>query len=235
MGDPKPRYIWYGHASSEGGPVLIADLREYPAWGGAEERWTDDAAYRVHFYGPLVAKLPSRLQPSGEGQWHHDAVVQGAHAARDYADALCAAAETLEPTLVARRQERMDPATLMSKAGAALGAAADSPAMQAWLSSWRDHMEAGTDYYAGDERVLHIDAKPDTDYARACEALEGDSAIVRYGPSGASRGVVWELEGPGIARVAIGRDGFLLMRSWLDEDGSSSTRLASSASGRSSA
>jgi hypothetical protein len=231
MTDSKRHYVWYGRASSEGGPVLVADLDGYPEWTGTEEDWTDDARYRVHYYGPIVAKLPEELLPKGKDEWHQDVCVDGVEASRAYVRSLRAAAEAIEPSLTMREQRPMIPAEIMAKAKAALAAqgakfveplpkGADAKAaMQDWLASWRDHIERGKDFYVGEQRVLHIDAKPDTDYARACDALEGDSAIVSYGTNGAAKGVVWELEGAGTARIALSKDGFLLMRSWLDEKG----------------
>ena len=207
---PRAHYMWYGHASSEGGPVIVADVESYAAWGGAEEDWSEDAVYRVHWYGPLIARLPPRFQPSGAGQWHQYHCVKTVDAARAYVRELRAAAEQLEPALTMREQKRMSVAALLRKVRGA------SAAMQDWLDSWRDHIEGGADFHAGGQRVLHVDAKPDTDYARACEALAGEAALVRFGEVDRCEAVVWDLEGPGIADVALSQEGFLLMRSWVD-------------------
>jgi hypothetical protein len=203
-------YGWCGHASSEGGPLLVADLDAYVAWRGSDELWDDSATFRVHYYGPLVAKLPPLFQPRGADQWHQYQCVAGIDAARTYVRDLRAAAEQLEPELAMREQKTMTPAQLRTMAAGKL---------DDWLVAWRDHMEQGADFYAGNERVLHVDAKPDTDYARACEALKGDAAVVTFEPGGSSRGLVWELEGAGTADIAQGRASFLVMRSWLDSEG----------------
>jgi hypothetical protein len=203
-------FRWRGHASSEGGPLLVADLDAYLAWRGGDEVWDDSATFRVHYYGPLVAKLPPLFQPRGADQWHQYQCVTGIDAARTLVRDLRAAAGRLEPDLVMREQKAMTPAQLRTMAAGEV---------EEWLVAWRDHMEQGADFYVGNERVLHVDAKPDTDYARACEALEGDAAMVTFGPGGSSQGLVWEIEGAGTADIAQGRDSFLLMRSWVDSEG----------------
>jgi hypothetical protein len=180
------------------------------AWRGSDEIWDDAATFRVHYYGPLVAKLPSSFQPRGASEWHQHRCVAGIEAARTYVRELRAAAERLEPALTMREQKTMTPEQIRTMAAGKV---------EDWLVAWRDHMEHGVDFYAGKERVLHVDAAPDSDYARACEALEEDAAVVTFGPGGSCRGLVWELEGAGTADIAQGRDGFLLMRSRIDEEG----------------
>ncbi len=202
-------YRWRGDASSEGGPLLIADLEAYLAWRGGDELWDDAATFRVHYYGPLVARLPPLFQPRGAAEWHQHQCVAGIEAARTYVRDLRAAAAQLEPGLAMREQRAMTTAQLMTKAASKL---------EDWLVAWRDHKEQGADFYAGKDRVLHVDVKPDTDYARACEGL-GDVAVATFGPGGSCRGLVWQLEGPGTAYIAQGPGSFLLMRSWLDDDG----------------
>jgi transposase-like protein len=196
-----------GHANSEGGPILVADLDAFARWRGASEDWGDDATYRVHWYGPLVGRLPPELRRA-EGEWHQEAVMSGAKAASDFTDCLRAAALGLEAKLTERAQQPMSLEQMLAKARAAT----ETPAT--WLTAWRDHVEQGFDLSLGEEVMLHIDARPDTEYARACAALQGDAAML-----GASS-LAWELEGAGIADVARANDGgFLLMRSWLDEAG----------------
>ena len=191
--------------------MLVADLDAYPHWRGGEERWTEDAAYRVHYYGPLIAKLPARFQPSGAGRWHQYYVAPTSAAAKAFIDELRAEAERLAPGLTKREQKQMAMGQLLAKAREA----ADPAKLDNWLSAWRDHIEGGADFYAGDERVLHIDAKPDTDYARACENLDDVASV----PLGDVTGLVWSLQGPGTARVGCGKDGFVLLRTWLDDEG----------------
>jgi hypothetical protein len=209
-GERKRDYWWCGHASSEGGPFLVADLDAYVAWHGGEELWDDAATFRVHYYGPVVARLPPLFQPRGANQWHQYKCVAGIEAARTYVRDLRAAAERLEPSLAMREQKTMTPEQVRTMTAGHL---------EEWLGAWRDHTERGADFYSANERMLHVEAKPDTDYARACEALEGDAAVVTFGPGGSSHGLVWELEGAGTADVAQGSDSFLLMRSWVDGDG----------------
>ncbi|HEY3495673.1 MAG TPA: hypothetical protein VGK73_13340 [Polyangiaceae bacterium] len=198
-------YVWSGRASSEGGPILVADADAYGHWSGAKATWSNDGPYRVHYYGPLVERLPAKLQPSGADEWHQYAVCSGIEAARAYVAELRAEAQRLEPKLAAREQSAMSTDEIAAKARAA---STSESAMNDWLTSWRDHMEQGVDLLLGDERLLHVDASPETDYAKACEALTGDVAFVKVGQAS---GVVWETAGPGTADIGREKDGFVLL------------------------
>jgi hypothetical protein len=201
----------------------------YGQWRGARETWSNDGSYRVHYYGPLVEQLPANLQPSGAEEWHQSALCSGIEAARAYVRELREAAQRIEPNLTTREQSAMPADELVSKARAA---AASEAGMTEWLKSWRDHMEQGIDLELGEERLLHIDAAPDTDYARACEALTGDVAFLKLGDA---PGLVWELEGPGTANIGRAEDGLLLLRSWAgggdDEDTADEDRDAEASAG----
>jgi hypothetical protein len=212
----EPRFVFGGHVSSEGGPVLIADVEDYASWGGADEAWGDHTTFRVHYYGPLVAKLPPEHLPAGPDEWHQNALVPGAEAAKRRVEELEAIVVSLAPGATRREQRPMGAAELLAKARAAMSAKPN--AMEEWLTAWRDHIEHGLDWEVAGERVFHVDVAPNTDYARACDALEGDVALVTIG--GDRRGLVWDLEGSGTARVARRTDdrGLLLLRTWVDED-----------------
>jgi hypothetical protein len=216
-------YVWSGRASSEGGPILVADVDAYGRWRGAHQTWSNDGSYRVHYYGPLIERLPASLQPSGADEWHQYAICSGIEAARAYVRELREAAQRLEPKLTSREQSAMTADEIGSKARAA---SASESGMTEWLKSWRDHLEQGIDLELGDERLLHIDVAPDTDYAKACEALTGDVAFLKLGDA---PGLVWELEGPGTASIARAEDSLLLLRIWEgggDDDDSEAEQAA---------
>src|SRR4026209_1410740 len=130
------RYLWSGHASSEGGPVIVADVDGYVAWRGAHEDWSDDATYRVHYYGPLIAKLAAQFQPSGSEEWHQYKVVTTSAAAHAFIKELRAEAEGLAPNLTIREQKQMEIAELLAKARAEGGGGGS---IKDWLAAWRDH------------------------------------------------------------------------------------------------
>jgi hypothetical protein len=44
---------------------------------------------------------------------------------------------------------------------------------------------------------------------------EYEAGFVHFGPSGARAGLVWEMDGAGVAEVAAGDGGLLVMRSWV--------------------
>ena len=232
MGESGTRrtYQWTTDVVAEGGPVLVAEVDAYVEWGGVHPA-SEEGPQVVTFYGPLVGALPARFQPSGAEEHHQVLRVADPAAVRAYLDELRAAAQAVVPGLVAREQNAMEPAELAAKARAALaaqGAAFVEPlpagvdaaeAMAGWLSAWRDHLEQGIDFYADGECVLHVEAEADTDYRRACDALREDDALtVEFGAGNSRSGVVWELEGAGVASVACAADGFLLLRTWVDED-----------------
>jgi len=213
-------YVWSGQANSEGGPILVADVDVFCRWSGAKETWSKDAAYRVHYYGPLIERLPAKLQPSGADSWHQYAVCAGMDATREYIRELHQAAQKLEPKLETRRQRVMSAEEILSKGRAALTSEAG---MGEWLGSWRDHMEQGIDLELGQKRLLHVAARPDTDYARACEALTEEVAFLTIGDAPA---LVWELEGSGTASIGRENDGLLLIRTWLGAEGEENEQAA---------
>lgn len=214
------RYVWGGSASGEGGPILIADLEDYLFWGGAEQRWDEGSVYLLHSYGPLVRRLPPRFQPQGPEEWHQNARIPTLTAAKARLRELIDAVMALEPTARLRDQIAMSPEELLSKSRAAFEApvAADAPARQEWLRAWRDHLEQGIDFSVGGERIFHVDLKPDNYYARGCDALNGAAARISFGA--ASQGVLWDMEGGGVTDVALAEDraGFLLLRTWVNEE-----------------
>jgi hypothetical protein len=214
------RYLWSGDASGEGGPMLIADLEDYLSWGGAEERWDEGSVYRVHSYGPLTPRLPPRFLPRGPDEWHQNARVRTMTAAQAYLRDLIRAVGALEPAAALRDQLPMAPGELTAKAAAAFHApgGSEAAARQEWLRAWRDHMEQGIDFTLGAERLFHVDLKPDTDYARGCDALNGDAVRISFGEG--RQAVLWELEGGGTAHLALAEDqtGFLLLRTWITEE-----------------
>jgi hypothetical protein len=214
------RYSWRSHASGEGGPFLIADLEDYLSWGGADPQWKEKSVYLVHCYGPLVRRLPSRFQPQGAEEWHQNARIETLSAAQAYVRSLSEAVMALEPSATIRDQLPMSPGELLDKARAAFESPRDSnaAARQEWLNSWRDHLEQGIDFSVAGERVFHVDLKPDTDYARGCDAMTDDVTRISFGEG--SHGVLWELEGGGTADLAITEDrsGFLLLRTWVNDE-----------------
>ncbi len=215
---PGRSYTWYGHASSEGGPVLVAGVGSYGAWRGADADWDEDATYRVQYYGSLVQALDESLRPNGD-EVHQEAVVIGAVAARSYVEKLRAETTRLAPAATAHEQQALTAKDTGEKARGDI---------DAWLPAWRDHMEQGTDFVVAGQVVLHVDVKPYTDYARAC-AVRGDAGVVSFGPDDAYRALSWDLEGPGTADVARASDGrgFLLLSVVSDEgDEEQSERLA---------
>ena len=168
----KRGYVWYGSASSEGGPILVADVGSYAAWRGGDDRWDENAVYRVHYYGSLVGDLEPDLRPA-EG-FHQERLVSGVVAARSFVERLRDAARALVPDVAAREQPAMTAEEMGEKARGDVSA---------WLPAWRDHLEQGTDFSRDGEVVLHVEVNPDTDYARACDT-EDDAAIFSFGPAG---------------------------------------------------
>jgi hypothetical protein len=221
------RYFWRGHASGEGGPILIADLEEYLSWGGAEARWKESAVYLVHSYGPLVRRLPARFQPQGPEEWHQNARIETLTAAQAYLQTLTGAVMDMEPSATLRDQLPMSPGEILAKSRAAFSAPNDpgTPARQDWLNSWRDHLEQGIDFSVAGERIFHVDLKPDTDYDRGCHAMTDAATTISFGEG--CHGVLWDIEGGGTAELAVAEDhaGFLLLRTWVnDEQGQEEAR-----------
>ncbi|MFD8210688.1 hypothetical protein ACFV2S_30340 [Streptomyces sp. NPDC059695] len=78
---------------------------------------------------------------------------------------------------------------------------------------------------------------PACDYARAWSAIHRDdddleAVLVRFGSHGEHAGLIWEMDGDGIAEIACARsrrgaaggDGFLIMRSWIPAGGTDAPR-----------
>jgi hypothetical protein len=115
------RYRWWADVVVEGGPIIVADVSAYPRWRGVQAEPATEPLV-VSFYGPIVAELPARFQPSGVDEWHQVARLPDLDAARDYVAGLRAAAEAVEPGLTLHEQRAMTPEELAVKAKAALAA-----------------------------------------------------------------------------------------------------------------
>ena len=210
-------YDWRGHASGEGGPILVADLEDYLSWSGADAQWKETSTYGVHSYGPLVRRLPARFLPQGPEEWHQNARIETLTAAQAYLRALTEAVLGLEPSATPRDQLPMSPDELFAKVRA-FNSPGGPATREDWLNSWRDHLEQGIDFSVSGERVFHVDLKPDTDYARGCDALTAAAVRISFGP--ACHAVLWDMEGEGVADIAITTDqaGVLLLRTWVNDD-----------------
>jgi len=223
------RYTWCSRVEkTAGGPILVADLEDYLSWNGSQPSGDEDSVHVVRFYGPLVRRLPAKFQPQGAEEWHQSARVTTLAAARTYAQELTAAVTALEPAVVQRAQLPMDFDEHEARLEAAADKADDSyrAAVEDYRKAWRDHREQGVDFSEGEERVLHFDIQPDTDYDRGCDALKGSAARIGFGSN--RHGVLWEFEGSGTADVALADDraSFLLLQTWVDEESAESAARA---------
>lgn len=192
------RYRWLANVETVGGVVFVADEAEFGSWGGIDPD-PPNGPHVVHYYGHLVEKLPGHLQPSGAAEWHQTKVVLGTRAAHDYYTEVVAAAKEIEPDLrlAADDKKWLDRATN--------------------LSQWCDRMEHGVRFLARRQQMLFIDAAPDTDYRRACAALNRvRGALMTFADT--HTGVVWDMEGSGWGTVGTADDGFLLVRTWVDPE-----------------
>ena len=192
--------VWFGTLGTEGGPIVLGDAQAFDAWAGTfadeQERW------RVHYYGPLVAKLPAKLLPQGPAEWHQHVELSSEAEARARAAALVEAVKRLAPEAKPRTQRAKDVSELLE-----LAASATTPkGMDAWLEAWRDTIEQGVDYLDGNDRIFHIECASTDDYTRACDRLDDDDIVLfEYRPGLAV--VVWEMEGGTVLHLAARSDG----------------------------
>lgn len=194
--------MWNGSASSEGGPLLLAEAKDYAHWFGSEPR--PNEPFRLWYYGKAVQLLPEDLQPCGKDH-HQIARVASIDEANQIIEGIREVLRKVAPAVEEHHQRPMTDAELRSKALAAMDNANDE-AMQSWLTAWRDHVEQGIDFTLKGQLGLHIEANPDTDYARACDANDRDE-LAACAFDGGRKGLTYDLGGPGTAEVAYAIDG----------------------------
>ncbi|MCF6406832.1 hypothetical protein L3C95_28295 [Chitinophaga filiformis] len=197
MENPKKQFTWYGSASSEAGPFMIAGVEDFAQWRGSDE--TLPAGFRVSYYGTFIRELSSHFQTIDPVRFNDEAGLL------QFTQTLINEIYTLQPEIVMREQKKMTTAEIIANVMGTAAVDADivtPDARQNWLNIWQERRQCAYDFFVEEKHLFHLEMDIDTDYTRICEtALSQDEiAIASFGTN--AQALFWDVR-PNTVTLAL--------------------------------